>query len=513
MKILHKYVLQEHVGPLLFALSALTSLLLLNYVARRFGELVGKGLPWTVIVEFLALSIPFTVAMTLPMAVLVSTLYAFSRLASENEITAMKASGVGLAKLLIPVLLGGAMFTGLMVFFNDQILPRANHRLSNLQRDIAATKPTFALKEGMINEVVKGKLAIRAQHIDRGTNRMHDVMILDYQDPGSRRTIYADSGDIALTLDQRDLQLLLYTGNIQIVTSRQPTQLQQLFFRTNRVKVEGVGNTMQRSSAEGGHKGDRERTICDMQSELVSAELEHRWTIRQLEEALAGSVRQMITGTEPEAPKIEYDPEPSLSLGQLYCLATGSARAESEPDTGTVGGIVYRNRSTAMQERFREAQGGMSDLPVDSRVDALRNTAISRLNDRNAFDVEIQKKFSIAVACVVFILIGAPVALRFPRGGVGLVIGVSLSVFALYYVGLIAGEDLADKNIVPPVVAMWGTNVILTIIGAFLLVRMGKESSTARGGDMSEFLDTARALVAKGLRRIGIRIDRRRRGT
>jgi lipopolysaccharide export system permease protein len=410
------------------------------------------------------------------------------------------------------VLLGGAMFTGLMVFFNDQILPRANHRLSNLQRDIAATKPTFALKEGMINEVVKGKLAIRAQHIDRGTNRMHDVMILDYQDPGSRRTIYADSGDIALTEDQRDLQLLLYSGNIQIVTARQPTQLQQLFFRTNRVKVEGVGNTLQRSETEGGHKGDRERTICDMQAELVSAELEYRWTVRQLEEALVSSVHEMMTGVERESPKLEYDPKPALSLGQLYCMATGSADGEVEADTTGSGRNPYINRTSAMRERFRAAQSGMNDLPVDSRIDALRNTAITRLNDRNAFDVEIQKKFSIAVACVVFILIGAPVALRFPRGGVGLVLGVSLSVFALYYVGLIAGEDLADKNIVPPVVAMWGTNVMLTIIGAFLLVRMGKESSTARGGDMGEFLDTARAWLAKGLRRVGIHVDRRRRG-
>ena len=94
LKITTRYILKEHVGPLVFALSALTSLMLLNYVAKKFGDLVGKGLHWSVIVEFFALSIPFTVAMTLPMAILVATLHAFSRLASENEITAYKASGV-----------------------------------------------------------------------------------------------------------------------------------------------------------------------------------------------------------------------------------------------------------------------------------------------------------------------------------------------------------------------------------------------------------------------------------
>src|SRR5439155_1765524 len=90
VKIIGKYVLKEHVGPFVFASTALTSFMLLQYVAKKFGELVGKGLETRVIVEFMALSVPFTVEMTLPMAVLVSVLYSFSRLAAENEITAMK---------------------------------------------------------------------------------------------------------------------------------------------------------------------------------------------------------------------------------------------------------------------------------------------------------------------------------------------------------------------------------------------------------------------------------------
>src|SRR2546423_12566905 len=93
VKILHRYVLKEHVGPLTFALTALTSILLLQYIGKHFGELVGKGLPAIVIAEFFALSIPLTVALTLPMAVLVANPYAFSPLAAENHITPPKAGG------------------------------------------------------------------------------------------------------------------------------------------------------------------------------------------------------------------------------------------------------------------------------------------------------------------------------------------------------------------------------------------------------------------------------------
>ncbi|MDZ7631296.1 MAG: LptF/LptG family permease [Gemmatimonadaceae bacterium] len=136
MKILSRYVLREHLGPLAFALTALTSLLLLNFIAKRFGDLVGKGLPTSVIAEFFMLAIPFTVAMTLPMACLVAVLYAFSRLASESEITALKASGVSMGSVMAPVLGGATVLAIGMVIFNDFILPEANHRLRILQTDI-----------------------------------------------------------------------------------------------------------------------------------------------------------------------------------------------------------------------------------------------------------------------------------------------------------------------------------------------------------------------------------------
>ena len=103
------------------------------------------------------------------------------------------------------------------------------------------------------------------------------------------------------------------------------------------------------------------------------------------------------------------------------------------------------------------------------------------------YRVEIEKKFAIAAACIVFVLLGAPIALRFPRGGVGLTIGASLGVFAIYYVGLLAGEALADRAMLDPAIAMWGTNVLLGIVGVVLTLRLGSEGSTSRGSETSEW--------------------------
>ena len=147
---------------------------------------------------------------------------------------------------------------------------------------------------------------------------------------------------------------------------------------------------------------------------------------------------------------------------------------------------------------------------ISGTVTAMKLRIDDSQRTMDTYDVEIQKKFSLAITCIVFVLLGAPIALRFPRGGVGLTIGVSLGVFALYYVGLIAGESLANRGFLSPFWAMWAANVLFTIVGLGLLARMGKEGSTARGGDLSEFKDALRSWLGKQARRLGLKAERRR---
>jgi lipopolysaccharide export system permease protein len=130
---------------------------------------------------------------------------------------------------------------------------------------------------------------------------------------------------------------------------------------------------------------------------------------------------------------------------------------------------------------------------------------IAEARQREArYGIEIQKKFSLAAACIVFVLVGAPLAMRFPRGGVGLVIGASFFVFAVYYIALTSGESLANRNIISPFWAMWADNLLFLAVAAVLIARMGTERVTSRGGGMSEKIDGARLWFARQGRRIGI---------
>src|SRR5437667_11386715 len=129
VRTISRYLLRQHIAPLGFALAALTSLMLIQQVAKQLSGLLGKGLPTGVIVEVFVLSLPFIVAVTLPMAVLVAVLHVFTRLAADNEITAMQAGGLSLSRLVRPVL-GGAACVGLPSFARTvQVLPRSNHQL------------------------------------------------------------------------------------------------------------------------------------------------------------------------------------------------------------------------------------------------------------------------------------------------------------------------------------------------------------------------------------------------
>jgi lipopolysaccharide export system permease protein len=520
VRITSRYVLREHLGPLVFSLSALTSLLLLNYIARKFGDLAGKGIPARVIAEFFLLSVPFTVAMTLPMAVLVATLYAFSRLASENEITAFKASGVSMGRLLAPAIWASAALALVMVFFNDQVLPRANHRLSVLQGDVARARPTFALRPRVINQVGEREFFLQANHVDPATNSMRQVTIYDLTQ-STPRTVRADSGTLALAPNRKDLLLTLFDGAVEQVSQGKNEQLSRIHYTRDVVRVRDVAKGFDPTAAgTQTYKGDREMSICELDAAFARAAAERESAERELRAALGDSGalraaraeqarvarvmadRHTTDAVAAEAARGEAAARDSAAaarapgIGRLYCLASTRVAAIARAvlpaalprearAQGLKSAVPKKVDSAAQAAAEREARAGM----VSGTVQLARLRLEQAAGEANGYDVEIHKKFALAAACVVFVLLGAPLALRFPRGGVGMVLGVSVGVFALYYSFLIAGQELAQRGAVPPWLSMWGANLLFGGVGLFFARRMGTESGSARGGGVREWVD------------------------
>ena len=465
MRIITKYLIRAHIGPFLFAFSALTGLLFLNAFAQKMGDLVGKGLSWNVIGEFMLLSLPHTVALTLPMAILVSVLYTFSELTAANEITAMAAGGIRPLRILLPLLAVGTILAGVVLFFNDQVLPDANHRLKSLIIDISRKNPTFELRERVINNIDtedgRGAVYLQALTIDRTTNELTEVVIWDLTDPSAHRTTYAARGTMAFSDSGTDLYLTLYDGYVHEAGTEGGGEFSRSEFEVQFIPLRGVGDELERR--EGGViRSDREMSIAMLRAEVVTR-TEELDRVRQ--RSLAQS-QKAITGA------LGY-PDPDL---------IGADEPESAP-VGGRGSIISRGRGRTLTIRTDDLtqQTAVAGRQALGRVESLQASA-------DQFRLEIHKKYSIAFACIVFVLLGAPLGARFPRGGVGMVIVASVAIFAVYWAGLIGGENLNNKGLMTPFWAMWTADLVFLGLGLLLAARMSRTASSNPGDVLSRAL-------------------------
>lgn len=195
--ILWRYILRAHVGPFVFGTSVIVFLFLSQYMMRYLGDLTSKGLGTDFILEFLALNVAWIVVLAIPIGILFSTLMAFGALSSTSEVTVMKASGMGLIRMMVPVMVVGSLLWAFTFWFTDNVLPDSNHRLSTMMSDIKQLKPTFAVEAGRFSTQVDG-FTILARAMD-SSGVTHGVTIYDGSRVDRQNIVSADTGKLAFS--------------------------------------------------------------------------------------------------------------------------------------------------------------------------------------------------------------------------------------------------------------------------------------------------------------------------
>lgn len=434
------YAFREHLGPFVFSLVVFTFIMLMNQVARELQNLAGKGLGAGVILEVFLLSMPLTIALTIPMSTLVATMAAFGRLAGDNEITAIQANGVGFHQIIAPTVLGALALAAASVWLNDTLLPESNHRLTRLMDEIQRTKPTIVLREKRINDPTGlGEYRIIPDRIDRETNVMYGIRILDMTDLRRQQTILADSGRLDYTPEGEDAVLTLWDGSVHHRAIAEPGEYEVLHFETQRIVLRNVGSRLDRSSEYTRIRSDREMDLGALMAGVREEEAKILSARDELGDAVLAHMATLVEDT--------------------FAIS----RADS------AGERAIRLREPLDQARYRV-----------NNVQRLHDAIDYSLRQRNAFLVEYHKKFAIPVACIVFVLVGAPIGVRARRGGYGFAMGVSTLVFVFYYLALTGGEDLADRRLLPPWLAMWLANGVFFALGLWLLRRTARETAGRR---------------------------------
>ncbi len=463
MTILTRHLIRSLLGPFLFALVLLTGLLFVEALSRYLEEFSGKGLPAGVIAETILLILPHTIAITLPAAVLVAVLYAYTDLAASGEIVAMAGSGVKPRAMLLPALGFGAVVAVSTYAFNDIVLPETNHRLAAVRNSIFQKSPTFRLRPKVFNridpEAARGPYFLRADSIDPVSNRLEGIVIHDLSRPPARGTIYAARGEMALTAEFTDLQLRLHDGEAYEVDGRAPQTLQHTEFDDRLYVLRNVGDVLQ--ATEGARRSDREMSAAQLRG-AVAETRERLAAMRAEAKELSRSTVEEALGAGPAA-------------DSLRALAEARAR---EGDVGIAFGYDALTRRTVEASQSHKATAEF----LEGRA--------------SRYGVEIHKKLVLATGCIVFVLIGVPLGMRFPLGGVGMVILVSTGVFSAYRIGLNNGEDLADRGLASPFWAMWTTSIVFLALGTFMVARISRWVDAGRSGTLASLRDVGGRALA-----------------
>lgn len=414
MKILDKYILKENIKPFVVSLLVTTFVMLLDRIIDLLNLIIDKNLDFISIVSIFGLSLPFMLALTIPMAVLLASIMSFGRLSVDNELIACKACGINIYSLMRPLVLATLFLSFFMVFFNNSILPETNHQLKNLMIKVNYRRPVTAIIPGTFNTMKNYTIYAK----ERVNDELHDIVIYNTEKNKYPITIFAKSGKVELKNGGNSLQAFLYNGQMHERDAQNPDKYTMTRFKAFTLNLPDLGYKINEESSD--YRGDRELSSRAMKK--IIAEREKSIESVQLE---INEINKQIAKLQPDS--------------------TSSRLVQRELKK-------YYNKLTIKEDKLRGLQ-----------------------KDIRKYEVEIHKKYAIAFACLIFVLIGAPVGMMTRTSGVGMAFSVSSIVFLIYYGTLTLGEELADNGSISPFLAMWASNIIFAVIGIYLIIFSVKE--------------------------------------
>ncbi|MTI88701.1 MAG: YjgP/YjgQ family permease [Balneolaceae bacterium] len=438
-------------------------LLLMQFLILHIDKLIGKDIPFIVIVDLIITNLSYMVVLAAPMAVMVGTLMAFGRFSELNELTALRASGINPLKVIVPVLFASVILCVVLAWFSNSVLPEANQKARSLFIDIRLKKPGFDLNPNVFYDGIEGYTFL-VDHINKETDSLYNVTV--FQEPTQQRNrayIKAEKGFLesngsqALTLHLFQGSILEHQGNRRGVSNI----VQRMNFQKYTMTMDLSDMSFFRSDPS--ERNRSERTMSAQAMLVVVDSL--RKEISKLKNKLAVTERLL--------PAEEYPSDIPLFRERI-------AREEERAGGETTVKKQAIESQYMLPNSFDDPELQHSFIDESVRKlktykSSLENT-ISNIEWRkkriSRFLVEVHKKLSIPFACIAFILFGAPVGIMVKSGNFGVAALVSAVVLTFYWVALIQGEKLADRLYISPFSAMWTFNILLSTIGIYLIIHI-----------------------------------------
>tara|TARA_Y100001936_G_scaffold1076_1_gene947 strand:- start:66 stop:1412 length:1347 start_codon:yes stop_codon:yes gene_type:complete len=448
MNTLNKYLVKESLIPFLLSLGVITTVLFLQFLIRAIDRFLGKGLDVWIILEYLYLNLAWIIALSVPMSLLISTVMTYGRMSQDNEITALKAAGVSVFNIIKPAVFFGGFVGLILCLFNNFVLPDMNYHARLLARDIYQKSPELTIEPGyFINTIPQYSMIVREME----GNNFKDVKIFSKYSGTEQVTIYADKGK--LTSKEDIIILDLENGEIHEIDLEDYNHYRRIKFLTHQITIPIDDLLLNRNNES--VRTDREMKVSQM---IQKIEKNKEYMVQ------VNNRIKTVLDNNGIAWNEDFDLEKVLS--SIEILKENSKQIREEK--------IYRDDIPISEYEVKEKLRSFNNISRQLKNEFMLISNYKKTN--NKYMVEIHKKFTLAFACLLFAMTGAPLGILVRKGGITIASALSIAFFLVYYIMLIWGEQLADRNLLDPTFGSWMPNIILLIVGLVLFFLSDKKN-------------------------------------
>lgn len=468
MKRLYTFSIRSFAGPFVVTFLISMFILVMQFFWKYIDDLMGKGIPFTIILELLVYVSASLIPLALPLAILLSSIMTFGNLSENNELTALKSSGLSLYRIMRPLMIVVLFIAVGTFYFANFVIPVANFKWRSLIYDIQNTKVAALLNEGAYTRELEG-YAIKVGELNE--DRFTDVIIHDHTNKKELKTIRADRGRLYKTVNGQCIFFELENGSVL-------EELNTIF-----PVFDGQGNLVPNEQ----NKRPARRTSFDRATYKIDLS---GFDLNRTDEELFKDEHEMLNVFQLRKAKDSLQ-EKAKGVIDRYTSSTANEylfyKAKNfVKDSNLINDEIRKIALPAeilTQNDFspREVQIAISKAKANiKRKEKKLESQLNFINslNRNWRDIEIEshRKFALTYAIIVLFFVGAPLGAIIRKGGFGAPVVVAALLFMVYFVLISIGENLADTEVVSPFLGMWFASMILTPI-AFILMRSAANDS------------------------------------
>lgn len=460
MKKIHLLILKSFIRPFIVTFFIVMFVLLMLFLFKYIDDLIGKGFEWYVILKLLAYQSAVQISMAMPLSMLLSSIMTFGNLGESYELVAIKAAGISLRKAMTPLFVLVGLFSGGAFLFSDYILPVVNLKMGALLYDVRIKQTDFLVKPGVFNNTIPG-YSIRAKGKSKDGKILYDLMIYDHKSSSTASNVLlAKEGYIYNSPDNNTMILKLKDG---------------VRYEDSRARKAKVYNPRQQFTRfyfdETEQKFDMSAFEWKRTDENLFKSHHMMLNLKQLKYYTDSNATQMDSLRNTVFREIKsyyyyfneyYKPKDSIQSVPLPNVAYNESFAEAVPTD---------KRNMAISNALNQMRYIKDVLNIKANEDTFYRDKDIRYN------IEFQRKFTLAVSCLLLFCIGAPLGAIIRKGGLGLPVVMAIIFFLIYHIISTVSEKSAKEGNIDTFWGMWMAIFLLSPLAIFLAYKAATDSA------------------------------------